>query len=57
MLLLPQLFFGKNLSQVFVDIKADTFCIDADKIEAAITKKTRAILAVHVFGIPCEVEK
>lgn len=42
---------------VFVDIKADTFNIDADKIEAAVTKKTKAILAVHVFGIPCEVEK
>jgi len=47
----------EKFKPVFVDIKADTFCIDADKIEAAITKKTRAILAVHVFGIPCEVEK
>lgn len=42
---------------VFVDIDPDTLCIDPDKIEAAITKKTRAIVAVHVFGIPCNVEK
>jgi dTDP-4-amino-4,6-dideoxygalactose transaminase len=42
---------------VFVDIKPETLCIDASKIEAAITKKTRAIMAVHVFGFPCEVEQ
>jgi dTDP-4-amino-4,6-dideoxygalactose transaminase len=42
---------------VFVDITPDTFCIDADKIEAAITDKTKAIMPVHVFGIPCDVEK
>lgn len=42
---------------VFVDIDPITFCIDADMIEAAITTDTKAILAVHVFGNPCEVEK
>lgn len=42
---------------VFADIDPETFCIDPDKVEAAITKKTRAILAVHVFGNPCNVEK
>lgn len=41
---------------VFVDIDAKTLCIDASKIEAAITPKTKAILAVHVFGNPCDVE-
>lgn len=41
---------------VFVDIDPKTFCIDASKIEAAITKDTQAILATHVYGIPCEVE-
>lgn len=41
---------------VFVDIEPDTFCIDADKIEAAVTKDTKAIMAVHVFGYPCDVE-
>lgn len=42
---------------VFVDIDPLTFCIDADKIEAAITKDTQAIMATHVYGIPCDVEK
>jgi dTDP-4-amino-4,6-dideoxygalactose transaminase len=41
---------------VFVDIDAHTFCIDINKIEAAITKDTEAILATHVYGIPCDVD-
>lgn len=41
---------------VFVDIEPGTFGIDAGKIEAAITPKTKAILAVHVFGYPCDIE-
>ncbi len=41
---------------VFVDIDPNTFCIDATKIEAAITKNTEAILATHVFGIACNVD-
>ncbi|MEO6731346.1 MAG: DegT/DnrJ/EryC1/StrS family aminotransferase [Ferruginibacter sp.] len=42
---------------VFVDIDPRTLCIDASKIEAAITPDTEAILATHVYGIPCDVEK
>lgn len=42
---------------VFVDIESDTYCIDPTKIEAAITPKTRAIMGVHVFGFPCDVDK
>ena len=42
---------------IFVDINTQTFCIDADKIEEKITEKTTAILATHVYGYPCEVEK
>ncbi|MCH5716820.1 DegT/DnrJ/EryC1/StrS family aminotransferase [Niabella hibiscisoli] len=41
---------------VFVDIEEDHWCIDADKIEQAITPNTSAILATHVFGNPCNVE-
>jgi len=41
---------------VFVDIESETFCIDPNRIEAAITDRTRAIMAVHVFGNPCDVE-
>ncbi len=42
---------------VFVDIEDRTFCIDPDLIEAAITEKTTAILATHVYGYPCDVVK
>ncbi|MGH7158331.1 MAG: DegT/DnrJ/EryC1/StrS family aminotransferase [Candidatus Saccharimonadales bacterium] len=42
---------------VFVDIEPTSLCIDPTKIEAAITKETKAIMAVHVFGHPCDVEK
>ena len=42
---------------VFVDIEPNNFTIDTDKIEAAITEKTRAIMAVHVFGYACDVDK
>lgn len=40
---------------VFVDIEPQTFCINPDLIEAAITEKTSAILATHVYGYPCDV--
>lgn len=42
---------------VFVDIREDDFCINADLIEEKITEKTKAIMAVHVYGFPCEVKK
>ncbi len=42
---------------VFVDIEDRTFCINPDLIEAAITEKTTAILATHVYGYPCDVAK
>lgn len=47
----------ENCKPVFVDIDKETLCIDVDKIEKAITKDTKAIIAVHVFGYPCNVEK
>lgn len=39
---------------VFVDIDEKTLCIDPKRIEGAITKKTKAILPVHVFGHVCD---
>jgi len=39
---------------VFVDIELETYNIDPNLIEAAITPKTRAILAVHQIGMPCD---
>ena len=41
---------------VMVDICPDTMNIDPEKIEQAITEKTTAILGVHVFGNPCDVD-
>ncbi len=41
---------------VFVDIDPDTFNIDASKIENAITPKTKAIIPVHLYGQPCEMD-
>lgn len=41
---------------VFVDIEPGFLTIDPSKIEAAITSKTSAILATHVYGNPCDVE-
>lgn len=42
---------------VFVDIDPRTFNIDPDKIEKAITKKTKAIIPVHLYGQPAEMDK
>lgn len=46
----------ENCKPVFVDIHPEYLSIDESKIEAAITSKTTAILATHVFGNPCDVE-
>lgn len=42
---------------VFVDILEDTWCIDPDRAEEAITPKTRAIIATHLYGNLCEMDK
>ncbi|GLC87818.1 DegT/DnrJ/EryC1/StrS family aminotransferase [Lysinibacillus piscis] len=47
----------ENCIPVYVDICKDSLCIDANKIEEAITENTVAILATHVYGIPCDVER
>lgn len=47
----------ENCTPVFVDIHPEYFTIDETKIEAAITEKTTAILATHVFGNPCNVKE
>ncbi len=41
---------------VFVDIEEKTYCMDAAKIEKAITKKTKAILLVHLYGHPADMD-
>lgn len=46
-----------GIKPVFVDIDPVTGNLDPDKIEAAITPKTTAIMPVHVYGNPCDTEK
>jgi dTDP-4-amino-4,6-dideoxygalactose transaminase len=46
----------EGCTPVFVDIDKHNFNIDPIKIEEAITSKTEAILATHVFGNPCDIE-
>lgn len=46
-----------HLTPVFVDVDPNTGNIDPSKIEAAITDKTVAILPVHCYGCPCDVER
>lgn len=47
----------EGCTPIFVDINGESLNIDADKIEAAITPHTQAILATHVYGNPCDVER
>lgn len=46
-----------QLTPVFVDVEPTTGNIDPEKIEAAITENTVAIMPVHVYGQPCDVER
>lgn len=46
-----------GIKPVFCDIEPYTFNLDPEKIEAAITPKTTAIMPVHVYGNPCDVKR
>ena len=46
-----------NLKPVFVDVEESTGNIDVNKIEAAITPQTTAIMPVHVYGTPCNTKR
>lgn len=46
----------ERATPVFVDIDPTTYNIDPDKLEAAITKRTKAIIPVHVFGQPADMD-
>ena len=48
--------YWNNLKPVFCDIESQSFNIDPERIESLITPYTTAILPVHVFGYPCDVE-
>lgn len=53
----PHVLSWNNIRPIFCDVDPVTMNIDADKIESMITPQTTAILGVHVFGTPCDVEK
>lgn len=42
---------------VLVDISEDTFCIDPEKIRAAITPRTKALVVVHLYGLPADMDR
>jgi dTDP-4-amino-4,6-dideoxygalactose transaminase len=46
----------KGYVSVLVDIDEDTYNIDTELIKKAITKKTKVIIATHIFGSPCDIE-
>lgn len=46
-----------NIKPVFADIESDYFNLDPEKVEAAITPQTTAIMPVHVYGNPCKLDR
>jgi dTDP-4-amino-4,6-dideoxygalactose transaminase len=52
----PHVLSWNGITPVFADIDPETMNLDPNKIEALITNRTTAILAVHVYGTPCDVE-
>lgn len=49
--------FWENCKPVFADIDRKTLCINPSEVAKKITKKTSAILATHVYGNPCDVDR
>ncbi|RPD39121.1 DegT/DnrJ/EryC1/StrS family aminotransferase [Chitinophaga barathri] len=52
-----QAILANNAMPVFADIDPATYQIDPDKIESKITKKTKAILVVHILGLPADMDR
>lgn len=52
----PNIVLHNKMIPVFVDIEPDYYCIDPTKLEEKITKKTRAIIPVHLFGQSADME-
>ena len=46
-----------NALPVLVDVDPETYCIDPDLVEAAITPRTKAIIAVHMGGHPADLDR
>lgn len=52
---LPIIYLGAK--PILIDINPDTYQIDTEKLEKAITKKTKVIIPVHLFGMPAPIQK
>jgi dTDP-4-amino-4,6-dideoxygalactose transaminase len=52
----PHSIVWSGLKPIFCDIEPETMTIDPDRIESIISANTSAILAVHVYGFPCDVD-
>jgi perosamine synthetase len=50
-------FMYEGATPVFADVDAQTLNLDPEAVEAAVTPKTRAIVAVDIFGYPCELDE
>ena len=50
-------FVLRGAKAIFADIRPDTMNLDENKLESAITEKTKAIVVVHYAGVSCEMEK
>lgn len=63
--IVPDLTFAATINAVFhagatpviVDVELDSWCIDPEEIEKAITPATKAIIPVHIYGQPCDMDK
>jgi dTDP-4-amino-4,6-dideoxygalactose transaminase len=53
----PHSLLWSQLTPVFADIEESTLTLDPEKVEALITPRTSAILGVHVYGMPCQVNE
>ena len=49
--------FHHNAIPIFADINPDTYLIDPQKIEEKITERTKAIMPVHIYGLPCDMDE
>lgn len=53
----PRTIFSLGLKPIFIDIKNTDHNMDVSLIESNITKITKVIIATHIFGIPCDIER
>lgn len=52
----PHVIYWNNITPVFCDIDPDTYNLDPQHIESLISPRTTGIMAVHIFGNPCDIE-